>query len=618
MKLWLTAAELAGLPGLPGTADSVTRRAAREGWAFRPKSRGKGREYPVAAIPPQAKAALAAKGAKAGRGKVGEQAAMWAVFDRAAQSAKDEAARRLAIINRVETFLQGGLNKAEATEAAAREAGTTGRTVRRWMGELKLVPRHDWLAALLPRYQGGGAEADVGAQAWEMFKGDYLSRHRPALKTAWWRTARAAEANGWAWPSAPTVARKLRREIPREAIVLARFGPEALDRLYPSQERDHSVFAAMEAVNGDGYTFNHYVRFPDGSVEKPHGWFWQDILSGKLLAFRLDQTENRDLVRLALGDMIEKYGIPSFLWIDNTMAAASKWLTGRVANRYRWKIKDDDPMGIIPQLGIKLHFTTPARGQAKPIERAFGVGGLSEIIDRYPGFAGKGTKARPIPLEEFRAVVEREVEAANARQGRRGKALAGRSFDDAFNESFSQSEIRKATAEQRRLCLLAAEGVRANRETGHIRLYAGPRGDNRYWSPALSKMAGHKVIVRFDPQNLHSNVYVYALSGQFICEAECLQAAGFADSEAARSHHLAKNRWKKAHKKALEFERRFTALEAAERLPEGAETPPPSPSVVRPMFGSGSAVLKQAPDYDEAFERGVDMLRRKREEERIL
>ncbi|VEI46997.1 Bacteriophage Mu transposase [Actinobacillus equuli] len=47
-------------------------------------------------------------------------------------------------------------------------------------------------------------------------------------------------------------------------------------------------------------------------------------------------------------DVIYKYGIPRHITIDNTRAAANKWMTGGVPNRYRFKVKPDDPKGIIP------------------------------------------------------------------------------------------------------------------------------------------------------------------------------------------------------------------------------------------------------------------------------
>ena len=40
-------------------------------------------------------------------------------------------------------------------------------------------------------------------------------------------------------------------------------------------------------------------------------------------------------------------------WIDNTRAAANKDVTGGVKNRYRFKVSEDEPLGLIPQLGAE-------------------------------------------------------------------------------------------------------------------------------------------------------------------------------------------------------------------------------------------------------------------------
>lgn len=86
--------------------------------------------------------------------------------------------------------------------------------------------------------------------------------------------------------------------------------------------------------------------------------------------------------------------------IDNTRAAANKWMTGGVANRYRFKVKEDDPLGMIPMLGIKLHWSSvllgKGHGRAKPIERAFGNGGLEEYIDKAPVLKGLYTGSNPM------------------------------------------------------------------------------------------------------------------------------------------------------------------------------------------------------------------------------
>lgn len=85
-------------------------------------------------------------------------------------------------------------------------------------------------------------------------------------------------------------------------------------------------------------------------------------------------VENTDSIRLSLMDVCSKYGLPREITIDNTRAAANKWMTGGVPNRH-FKVKEDDPLGIIPMMGIALHWSSvilgKGHGQAKPVERAW-------------------------------------------------------------------------------------------------------------------------------------------------------------------------------------------------------------------------------------------------------
>ena len=147
--------------------------------------------------------------------------------------------------------------------------------------------------------------------------------------------------------------------------VLCRDGAEALKRLYPAQQRRRDVFHALEAVNGDGHKFDVFVRWPDGEVVRPMMIGLQDVYSGKLLSYRVDKTENREAIRLALGDLVEAYGIPDHIYFDNTRAFANKMLTAGASHRYRFKTRDEDPVGIITLLGAEIHFVSPYSGQSK-------------------------------------------------------------------------------------------------------------------------------------------------------------------------------------------------------------------------------------------------------------
>ena len=74
--------------------------------------------------------------------------------------------------------------------------------------------------------------------------------------------------------------------IPEHQRVLLRQGVDALRRMFPAQQRDRGVFHAMEAVNADGHTWDVFVKWPDQTVGRPHMVAFQDLYSGKILAWR--------------------------------------------------------------------------------------------------------------------------------------------------------------------------------------------------------------------------------------------------------------------------------------------------------------------------------------------
>jgi hypothetical protein len=130
-------------------------------------------------------------------------------------------------------------------------------------------------------------------------------------------------------------------------------------------------------------------------------------------------------------------------------------------------------------LGVKTHWTLPYRGSSKPIERAWRD--LCEYVAKHPAMAGAYTGNKPtakpdsyreraIPIDEFRAHVDREIAAHNARQGRATETAKGRSFDATFAESYAQNPATEVTAEQ-----LAAFGAQAKLTLAHLRNAARQR-----------------------------------------------------------------------------------------------------------------------------------------------
>jgi hypothetical protein len=341
------------------------------------------------------------------------------------------------------------------------------------------------------------------------------------------------------------------------------------------------------------------VDWPDGTQARPAMVGISDLYSGKMLAWRVGRSETSEAVRLTFGDAFRTYGLPTDIWLDNGRAYASKQVTGGQANRYRFKVLPEDSQGMLTALGIKVHWTKPYSGQSKPIERSWRD--FAGEIAKHPAFEGAYTGpntvdkpanygARTVPLDAFLDVVAVEIAAWNARTGRRSDVCGGRlSFDQAFEASYKAMAeaggIRKATPEQLRLCMLSSQPVTCARDDGAVTILG-----NRYQSEALLAYCGKKVFIRFDPQDLHGEVYAYDLSHRFIGAAPCILKAGFADMDAGRKQARALGDFKRATKELAKAEVRHTAAQLAEMHAaasrESPDATPEEPKIIRPVFGA--------------------------------
>lgn len=638
-SLKFTLADIALSCGL--TKPGVFKRSVREAWSFdeQPVRGGRQRLYAFSDLPADLQASLAIAGrilptvssAPAGTAGAAPSAAdaaasssspaarnavasiensesLWARYERAAPGCKARAEAATRAVQAVAALVdQGHPVRKAIREVVARGLETEG-TLRKLWYDVRPYPRADWLAVLTPGWLGRTSDS-VSPEAWDFFKGDYLRLEGPTASAVYDRLTRAAKERGWIVPSLSSLRTRLDREVPRAVQVLARRGTEAFARTMPAQLRDRSVFQAMGGVNADGHRFDVFCKWQDGTVARPVMVGWQDLYSGKLLAKRVDRTEHSGLVRLSFGDMIEQYGIPGAVWLDNGRSFASKFITGGMANRYRFTVREEDPEGLLTKLvgPENVHWTTPYHGQAKPIERAWRD--LCEHVAKHPAFAGayvgNNTMAKPenygsraVPIEEFLAVLDTEIAAHNARPGRRSHVCAGRSFDAAFADSYQEAGvlIRMPTAEQRRWWMLAAESVSLASNTGEVSLLG-----NRYWDERLVDHAGDKAVVRFDPDSLHKGVHVYTLDGRYICAADCSHAGGFNDLDAARDLARAKSQRKKHAKGVLEAERRMDAAQVAGLMPRSTPVvPATAKKVVRMATGLPHAPATNRPNFDPA------------------
>ena len=621
MKQFYTIADLiaANLPDLPRTEkslDNLARTKWRGNETTARRVAGKTKpvwEYHYSLLPQSAQTRLLMVHSAPANDdldlKAEKRKAMWARYEALPSQHKTTCEARLKALLLVEELERAGMTAKAAVLMACSKGGVEKSAIYEWRTMVEGVDRADWLAALAPGYKVERARSDCHPKAWDFLTSDYLRDEAPKFSVCYRRMVAAAQKYGWApIPHERSLRRRLDAEVSEAAQQLARKGKEKTKGMYPAQRRTRSHLHAMQMVNMDGHKLDVFVSVPWS--QQPVRMYLlgiQDLYSGKIVAWRISDSENKETVRLVIGDMVEKFGIPDRIYLDNGRSFASKWISGGAATRYRFKIREEDPQGLLVTLGIEPRWTNPYSGQSKPIERAWGD--LAENISKHPYCAGAYTGNKPdakpenygsraVPLEGFRAHVANEIAEHNARAGRKAETCKGRSFDETFQASLDAGAIvRWPTAAQRSLWLLASEVIRAQKGSGEIH-YLG----NRYWSRELNQHAGKRVTVRFDPDNLHGSVKVYDLKNALICEAPCIADAGFDDQEAARQHARKRRDYQKAVAAEKAAHTAFTAAQLAELLPKANtdETSPAEP--IRPKvarLARGSLALQQQPAADE-------------------
>lgn len=341
-----SASELVGLPGLPSSAYRIRERATRERWASVAVSRrgGETRLYSLASLPLATQEALA-------RRTVRELPSPTVPSEDERQAPASHVARatehaRLALA--VAELVSRGIPVLKACATVAEETSHGARSVRRWYDAVRRHPRVEWVARLIPQWKPATKTAAMSPDAWAFLRDDYLRQSRPALRACYRRMVATAQAEGWSpIPSYHAARRRIEREVSVAERVYRREGDEALSRLYPAQERDRSALRPMQAINGDGHKADVMVLWPDGQVERPMVIGLQDLASSKALAVRVDRSENGEVVRLAIADMIRDYGVPEIAVFDNGRVWASKEMTGGQLTRYRGRIRKEDPEGLL-------------------------------------------------------------------------------------------------------------------------------------------------------------------------------------------------------------------------------------------------------------------------------
>ena len=554
----------------------------------------------------------------------------------ATDAARAKSRVRAQAVARARALIAQGHSPFQADTMAAEDAGVQRAAVMRWRRRDDALGADAGCVTALVANGGAGRPPTAwhtpGAEAaFGKYCSDYLRLSKPGSAACYRRLEELAGKRGWTIPCERMFRLRLRRDVPPEVIVRMREGAVAALKLFPCQVRTVEGMLPLDCVSGDAKTHDVFVAMPDGRIVRIVVWYWQDVRTRKLLGWHWGESESWDLVRMAFIRMSDEHGLPRLIVIDNTFAASAKTLAAK--NSRRWKCDEEDVPGIFETLRIPVIHTHVVRGddgknhgwgQAKPVERAFGIGNLKESIDKHPRCEGAYTGSSPadkpanygttaVPLETFLGVVAEGVREFNARTGRRTEIAHERSFDQIWAEEIQSVPVRTLTAEQRALLLLAVESTQVKPD-GTFTLKAGkgtglPR--NRYQHGSLRALAHKKagnrrVVVRFDPEDLHAGVHVFDPEGRYLCFAGCIAKTGFRDTRAMREHGRVRRQYRRALDQAATARGRLEDLQDTYGVEPAAAGPGAHPQVVemvRPARAEKAA--RERGDREDRFARGA-------------
>lgn len=543
MKIWFTAAELAelALADLPQTKRGVQLLAKRDGWTSRDRAgRGGGREYPIDALPREAREELAAR-ALAASAKTTLAAAANAVLSDLAGlggSKRSRAEARLCVVRLADTFrAQAAI---EATPADARFAVEWNE------GRIEAEP---WLRAALPAVSGpslrrwriAALKGDIAGVAGRyaphreagLIDGNPVYRdfilsmiaHAPHYRPGAVRDAMKARFDGLAIPSAKTLQRwmnRWREANPRTALQLE--NPDAARSKFKIAlgNRSEHVLRANQLWESDATPAD--AQCIDGR-HTIVGCIDVFTRRARLVVARTSKSET---VLATIRKSIVDFGVPETVKTDNGADFTSRWATSAFA-----------------VLGIHQDLCTPYDPTQKPhIERFFRT--MShEVLEILPGFMGHNVA---------------QAQAIRARVGF-SKRL-GTGDDLLFNVKLTGSQLQAAldawllgkyemaahaSLDGKTPREVAAANAAQMRPVADLRALdvllsepatrtVGKKGialdRAEFWHEALVPLVGQRVAVLMDAADA-GRVVVRRTDGAFVCVASDLALAGTSRAELA-------------------------------------------------------------------------------------
>ena len=339
VQSYFTAAELAGMPGVPTSVSALIRRAKAEGWDFKKrKGKGGGREYAFASLPQETRDALlerlvdsaepdhpvqtsTATPTPARKPESYEQLNETQLQVMGARVALVREIERLCTLTTQQKAIQTLVAKAalgdltpylaeRAVLANDRKTATRNlseRTLKRWLSDF----REHGERALAPKRR----KADMTVPEWlPRFLKFYQRPQKPPVAAAY---QMFVERSPGPHPSIDQVYRQLRKMSP-EARERGRMGPRDLKAVQPFKRRTFDHLWPNDVWVGDGHTFKSEVINPiTGQAFKPEITMVIDWGTKRIVGVAVNLAESILATLDALRDGITRNGMFAVFYSDN-------------------------------------------------------------------------------------------------------------------------------------------------------------------------------------------------------------------------------------------------------------------------------------------------------------
>lgn len=261
------------------------------------------------------------------------------------------------------------------------------------------------VSALLGKWGKRSSGSCVPDDLFVFFKSLYLCDGRPSVDSCWKITLGHAIKNGipaGSVPSASAFYRRLKREVPEQAVYTAREGVMAANRHFGFYiKRNYNDLLSGECWISDHAQLDVACTYTDlnGKTKVCFPWItaWRDFKSGFWPGWNLHpDAPNSDHIFLSFYRSSVQHGIPAELYLDNGKDYRVRDFAGG-RKHHRLDIDEARATSLTAALGIRTTYAWPYNAQAKAIERDF-LRQKEWFSKHAPGYRGGNVVERPETL----------------------------------------------------------------------------------------------------------------------------------------------------------------------------------------------------------------------------